>query len=71
MPFSWSHRAEVFAVLTFILNATTCLTILRVQPRRCSFSQFIFFCKTLYVFQTVFPSIIRSSKLHIQCQVLV
>jgi len=32
---------------------------------------FIYFCKTLYVFQTVFPSIIRSSKLHIQRQVFV
>jgi len=31
----------------------------------------IYFCKTLYMFQTVFPSIIRSSKLHIQRQVFV
>jgi len=30
-----------------------------------------YFCKTLYMFQTVFPSIIRSSKLHIQRQVFV
>jgi len=29
------------------------------------FLRFINFCKTLYMFQTVFPSI-RSSKLHIQ-----
>jgi len=29
----------------------------------------IYFCKTLYMFQTVFLSIIRSSKLHIQRQV--
>ena len=29
-------------------------------------SQFIHSCKMLYVFWTVFPSIIRSSKLHIQ-----
>ena len=42
-----------------------------VQPTRCDFSQFIYFCKTLYMFQTDFPSIIRSSKLHIQRQVLV
>ena len=45
--------------------------IRRVQPTRCNVSQFIYFCKTLYMFQTVFPSIIRSSKLHIQCQVFV
>ena len=35
------------------------------------FLNFIYFCKTLYVFQTVFPSIIRSSKLHVQCQIFV
>ena len=34
-------------------------------------SQFIYLCKTLYVFQTGFPSIIKSSKLHIQRQVFV
>ena len=31
-------------------------------------SQIIYSCKTLYVFRTVFPSIIRSSKLRIQQQ---
>ena len=41
----------------------------RVKPTRCNVSQFIYFCKMLYMFQTVFPSIIRSSKLHIQRQV--
>ena len=30
--------------------------ILKVQPTRCNVSQFIYFCKTLYMFQTVFPS---------------
>jgi len=29
----------------------------------------VYFCKTLYMFQTVFPSISRRSKLHIQRQV--
>ena len=29
-------------------------------------SQIIYFCKTLYMFRTVFPSIIRSSELRIQ-----
>ena len=28
--------------------------ILRVQPTRCNFSQFIYFCKTIYMFHTVF-----------------
>jgi len=40
----------------------------RVQPTGCNVSQFIYFCKTLYMFQAVFPPIIRSSKLDIQCQ---
>jgi len=43
--------------------------IRRVQPTSCKVSQFIYFCKTLYMFQTGFPSIIRSSKLHLQHQV--
>jgi len=38
---------------------------------RLFFYLFIYFCKTLYMFQTVFPSIIRSSKLHIQRHVFV
>jgi len=42
-----------------------------VKPTRYNVSQFIYFCKTLYMFQTVFPSIIRGSKLHIQRQVFV
>ena len=46
--------------------------ILRAQPTKCDVSQFIFyFCKTLYMFQTGFPSIIRSSKLHIHRQAFV
>jgi len=45
--------------------------ILRVQPTRCDFSKFIYFSKMLCMFQMVFPSIIRSSKLHVQRQVLV
>ena len=53
------------AVLSFPLH------ICRVQPTRCNVSRFIYFCKMLCMFQTVFPSIIRSSKLHIQRQVFV
>ena len=45
--------------------------IRRVQPTTCNVSQFLYFCKKLYMFQTVFPSIIRSSKLHIQRQIFV
>ena len=42
-----------------------------MQPTRCEFFQFICFCKTLYMFQTAFSSIIRSSKLCIQRQMFV
>ena len=45
--------------------------IRRVQPTRCDVSQVNYSCKTLYMFQTGFPSIIRSTKLHIQRQVFV
>jgi len=41
------------------------------QSTGCNVSQFIYFCKTLYMFQTGFPSIIRSSELHTQRQVFV
>jgi len=40
-------------------------TILIVQPKNAPVSQIIYSCKTLYMFRTVFPSIIRSSNLHI------
>ena len=45
--------------------------IRRVKPTRCKVSQFIYFWRLLCMFQTVFPSIIRSSKLHIRRQVFV
>ena len=41
------------------------------NPQEAMFHKFIYFCRTLYMFQTVFPSITRSSKLHIQRQALV
>ena len=36
-----------------------------------TFPSSLYFCKKLYMFQTGFPSIIKSSKLHIQRQVFV
>ena len=47
------------------------LYIHRVQLTKCNVSQFIYFCKTLCMFQAGLPSIITSSKLHIQRQVFV
>jgi len=54
-----------------IKRNSKCSVTRRVQPTGCDVSQFICFCKTLCMFQTFFPSIIRSSKLHIQRQVCV
>ena len=34
------------------------------NQRDATFLKFIYFCNTLYMFQTVFPSIITSTKLH-------
>ena len=45
--------------------------ILRVQPTRWDVSQFIYFCKTFYMFRKVFSYIIRSSTLHVQRQAFV
>ena len=42
--------------------------IRRIQSKRCNVSQFIYFCKTLYVFHKVLPSIM-SSQMHVQRQV--
>ena len=41
------------------------------NKQEATFLKFIYFCKTLYMFQTGFSSIIRISKLHIQRQVFV
>jgi len=66
--YSWlyyiSYKAE-----SCVFDYQWCLH--RVQPTRCNVPQFIYFYKTLYMFQTVFPSIIRSSKLNIERQVFV
>ena len=41
----------------------------RITVQFSEYNQLIYFRKTLYMFQSGFPSIIRSSKLHIQRQV--
>jgi len=69
-----NHELKTGTTLRFyacIQETRNSNVVLRVQPIRCSFSLCIYSCKTLYMFQTVFPSIIRSSKLHIQRQVFV
>ena len=52
---------RVIASFLFCPLEPLMLYIRRVQPTRCNVSQFIYFCKKLYMFQTVFPSITRSS----------
>ena len=59
------------AFVGLVKNDKETMCIRRVQPTRRKVSQFIYFCNTLYKFQTVFPSIVRSSKLNIQSQVFV
>jgi len=43
----------------------------QIATNKMQLSQSIYSCKMFCMFQTVFPSIIRSSKLHIQRQVFV
>jgi len=66
-----SHRLHISAAFPTPAGKKNCWYLRRVQPKRCNVSQFIYFCKALYMFRTVFPSIIRSSKLHIERQVYV
>jgi hypothetical protein len=40
-------------------------------PTRCNVTQFVYFCKLLYMFWVVPPPIIRSTKLYLQHLVLV
>jgi hypothetical protein len=46
-------------------------TVAAYNQQDAKFLNLFFFCKTPYMFQTGFPSFIRTSKLHIQRQVFV
>jgi hypothetical protein len=65
-PLCVSHEESFIIKHSILTYSHRC--ILRVQPTRCDVSQFIYFCKTLCMFQTLFLFIIRSSKLHIWVQ---
>ena len=55
-----------------IHRAVHCNVISILKPTRCaSVSNLFYFGMTLYMFQTVFSSVIRSSKLYIQQQAFV
>ena len=43
----------------------------QVWPTRCNVTQFIYFCKLLYMFRVIYPPIIRSTKLYLQHLVFV
>jgi len=51
-----------------ILTSLTPICFSEYKQQDAAFLKFIYFCKTLYMFQTGFPSIIRSTKLHIKRQ---
>ena len=70
------HRRCLQKVVTHLTNLTfTGLCIANIfteyNQQDATFLKFIYFCKTLYMFQMVFPSITRSTKLHIQHQTFV
>jgi len=63
---SQSHRNYYYYYYIIFINIST------AKPTRCTnFSNSFYFGITLYMFRTVFPSIIKSSKLYIQQQVSV
>ena len=66
----WTTK-HIISTLSLVCYTNHKQCVLKVQPTRCDISQFIYSCKTLYMFQTGFQFIIRSSKLHIQRQVFV
>ena len=62
------HHLYIRKYVVVVAVTAVCVfsVVRRVQQTKCDVSHFVYFCKMLYMFQTVFPSIIRSSKLHIQ-----
>jgi len=66
--FGWSFRpssgAQDCTYSKRHMSNSCCYLLL--SGTRWNVSQIIYSCKTLYMFRMVFPSIIRSSRLHIQ-----
>jgi hypothetical protein len=66
-PNSQPHvHSEYVMTLIFIGPRTVIYCYSTTNKMQHLLSQIVYSCKTLYVFRTVFPSIIRSSKLRIQ-----
>ena len=63
---NYRRRADKFDVHRYVHR-----NIFSYNQQDAPVSQIIYSCKTLYMFRTVFPSIIRSSKLHIRQQACV
>jgi len=65
----WENEADYGPFLTFICPRIASIS-LKYNQQDAMFSWSIYFYKLLYMFQAVPPPIIRSTKLHIQCQLL-
>jgi hypothetical protein len=63
-----SLPTEVLRHAVYLIFIGTCIVIYSYSTtnKMQLLSQIIYYCKTLYMFRTVFPSVIRSTKLRIQ-----
>ena len=69
-PSGYAENPDNWIFLTFICPCIANI-FSEYNQQDATFLRFIYSCKTLCMFQTGFPSIIRSSKLHIQRQAFV
>jgi len=65
------HLADIYSVQYNQQMHNKFNTFLEYNQQDAPFLKFIYFCKTLYTFRTSSPSIIRSTKLHIQREAFV
>ena len=67
-PLEYSYWLLTEVMIFFLIFIGPCIVIYSYSTtnKMHLLSQIIYSCKTLYIFRTVFPSIIRSSKLRIQ-----
>ena len=70
-PLLFKHHYRASFIIFVQLHKTTENIFAEYNQQDATFLKVIYFCKTLYMFQAVFTSIIRSTKLHIQRQAFV
>jgi len=68
---AWSYSIPHLYLNLQLYKINVNSTFSKYNQQDATLLKFIYFCKTLYMFQTVFPPIIRSTKLHIQLQAFV